>query len=106
MVSGNSVQRSWRSRQEVRLLLRSDLNGRADEVLASALAQVTAVSPRRVNFDFGRVGHITGTGIALAALLADTRHVGRKGPRAHDRRGACTPSPTGPSSGPKTTAYT
>lgn len=63
---------------EVRLRLSGDLNGRADETLAEAYAQVAALGPRRVSLDFGHVGYINSTGIALVVrLLADARRDGR-----------------------------
>lgn len=63
---------------EVRLRLSGDLNGRADETLANAYAQVAALGPRRVSLDFGHVGYINSTGIALVVrLLADARRDGR-----------------------------
>ncbi len=62
---------------EVRVRLTGDLNGRADETLADAYAQVAALGPRRVSLDFGRVGYINSTGIALVVrLLADARRDG------------------------------
>jgi anti-sigma B factor antagonist len=61
-------------REEVRLKLSGDLNGRADETLARAYASVAALGPRRVSLDFSRVGYINSTGIALVVrLLADAR---------------------------------
>jgi anti-anti-sigma factor len=63
---------------EVRLRLTGDLNARADETLANAYARVSALGPRRVSLDFGRVGYINSTGIALVVrLLADARRDGR-----------------------------
>ena len=63
---------------EVRLRLTGDLNARADETLANAYARVAALGPRRVSLDFGRVGYINSTGIALVVrLLADARRDGR-----------------------------
>jgi len=64
--------------EEIRLRLSGDLNGRADEALASAYAQIAALGPRRVSLDFGHVGYINSTGIALVVrLLADARRDGR-----------------------------
>lgn len=64
--------------EEIRLRLSGDLNGRADEALASAYAQVAALGPRRVSLDFGHVGYINSTGIALVVrLLAQARRDGR-----------------------------
>ena len=63
---------------EVRVRLTGDLNARADETLANAEAQVAALGPRRISLDFGRVGYINSTGIALVVrLLADARRDGR-----------------------------
>ena len=64
--------------EEVRVRLTGDLNARADETLANAYAQVAALGPRRISLDFGRVGYINSTGIALVVrLLADARRDGR-----------------------------
>ena len=64
--------------EEVRVRLSGDLNGRADETLMDAYAQVAALGPRRISLDFGRVGYINSTGIALVVrLLADARRDGR-----------------------------
>ena len=64
--------------EEVRVELRGDLNAKADDRLAAAYTQVTALGPRRVSLDFGRVGYINSTGIALVVrLLADARRDGR-----------------------------
>jgi anti-anti-sigma factor len=63
---------------EVRLRLTGDLNARADETMADAYAQVAALGSRRVSLDFGHVGYINSTGIALVVrLLADARRDGR-----------------------------
>ena len=63
---------------EVRLRLSGDLNARADGTLSDAYARVAALGPRRVSLDFGRVGYINSTGIALVVrLLADARRDGR-----------------------------
>jgi Anti-anti-sigma regulatory factor (antagonist of anti-sigma factor) len=63
---------------EVRVRLTGDLNARADETLAEAYAQVVALGPHRVTLDFGRVGYINSTGIALVVrFLADARRDGR-----------------------------
>ena len=63
---------------EVRVRLTGDLNARADETLADAYAQVATLGPRRVSLDFGHVGYINSTGIALVVrLLADARRDGR-----------------------------
>ncbi len=64
--------------EEVRVRLRGDLNGRADETLANAYSRVAALGPRRISLDFGPVGYINSTGIALVVrLLADARRDGR-----------------------------
>jgi anti-sigma B factor antagonist len=63
---------------EVRVCLTGDLNARADETLADAYGQVVALGPHRVTLDFGRVGYINSTGIALVVrFLADARRDGR-----------------------------
>ena len=63
---------------EIRLRLSGDLNARADATLSDAYARVAALGPRRVSLDFGRVGYINSTGIALVVrLLADARRDGR-----------------------------
>ena len=63
---------------EVRVRLTGDLNARADQTLADAYARVAALGPRRLSLDFGRVGYINSTGIALVVrLLADARRDGR-----------------------------
>ena len=63
---------------EVRLRLTGDLNARADDELAKAYARVVAIGSRRVSLDFGRVGYINSTGIALVVrLLAEARRDGR-----------------------------
>jgi anti-sigma B factor antagonist len=63
---------------EVRMRLSGDLNGKADETLAAAYERVTELGPRRVSLDFGRVGYINSTGIALVVrLLAEARRDGR-----------------------------
>ena len=64
--------------EEIRLRLSGDLNGRADQALLNAYAQVAALGPRRVSLDFGHVGFINSTGIALVVrLLAEARRDGR-----------------------------
>ena len=63
---------------EVRVRLSGDLNGRADETLATAYERVVELGPRRVSLDFGHVGYINSTGIALVVrLLAEARRDGR-----------------------------
>jgi anti-sigma B factor antagonist len=64
--------------EEIRVRLSGDLNGRAAEAMAGAYAQVSERGPRRVTLDFGHVGYINSTGIALVVrLLADARRDGR-----------------------------
>ena len=64
--------------EEVRVRLSGDLNGRADTTMADTYAQVAELDPHRVSLDFGRVGYINSTGIALVVrLLADARRDGR-----------------------------
>jgi anti-anti-sigma factor len=63
---------------ELRLRMQGDLDGRADEALGSAYAEVVALGPGRVTLDFHDVGYINSTGIALVVrLLADARRDGR-----------------------------
>ena len=63
---------------EVRVRLRGDLNGRADETLAGAYAEVVELGSHRLSLDFHQVGYINSTGIALVVrLLADARRDGR-----------------------------
>ena len=63
---------------EVRVRMRGDLDTRADETLATAYGRVVALGPRRLSLDFGRVGYINSTGIALVVrLLAEARRDGR-----------------------------
>jgi anti-sigma B factor antagonist len=63
---------------EVRVRMHGDLDSRADETLTTAYAQVHALGPRRLTLDFGDVGYINSTGIALVVrLLADARRDGR-----------------------------
>jgi anti-sigma B factor antagonist len=63
---------------EVRVRLTGDLNARADEALADAYRQVVALGPSRISLDFGHVGYINSTGIALVVrLLAEARRDGR-----------------------------
>jgi anti-sigma B factor antagonist len=64
--------------EEVRVRLSGDLNARADATLADAYTEVASLDPRRVSLDFGHVGYINSTGIALVVrLLADARRDGR-----------------------------
>jgi anti-anti-sigma factor len=63
---------------EVHVRMRGDLDGRADETLGAAYADVVALAPPRVTLDFGDVDYINSTGIALVVrLLADARRDGR-----------------------------
>jgi anti-anti-sigma factor len=63
---------------EVRVRLSGDLNARADQALADAYARVATLGSRRVSLDFGHVGYINSTGIALVVrLLAEARRDGR-----------------------------
>jgi anti-sigma B factor antagonist len=63
---------------EVRIRLSGDLNGRADETLATAYEQVVQLGPHVVSLDFRSVGYINSTGIALVVrLLAEARRDGR-----------------------------
>jgi anti-sigma B factor antagonist len=63
---------------EVRVRMRGDVDGRADETLTSAYAQVHTLGPRRLTLDFTDVGYINSTGIALVVrLLAEARRDGR-----------------------------
>jgi len=60
--------------EEIRIRLSGDLNARADEGMAEAYAKVVALGPHRVSLDFGNIGYINSTGIALVVrLLADAR---------------------------------
>lgn len=69
--------------QDALVRLHGDLNGRADDTLADVYAQVTASGARTLDLDFGGVGYINSTGIALVVrLLADARRDGRT-VRAH-----------------------
>ncbi|HEX5014848.1 MAG TPA: STAS domain-containing protein [Candidatus Limnocylindrales bacterium] len=63
---------------DTRLHMRGDLDSRADETLGDAYHAVAATGSRRVTLDFGDVGYINSTGIALVVrLLADARRDGR-----------------------------
>ena len=64
--------------EEVRVRLSGDLNGQADDTMAGAYDRVAKLGPRRISLDFGQVGYINRTGIALVVrLLADARRDGR-----------------------------
>jgi anti-anti-sigma factor len=59
---------------EATLRMRGDIDLAADEALADAYAQATAADATRVVLDFGDVGYINSTGIALIVrLLAEAR---------------------------------
>ena len=63
---------------DIRLRMRGDLDSLADETLTNAYREVAARGPRRLTLDFGEVGYINSTGIALVVrLLADARRDGR-----------------------------
>src|SRR5215212_2143486 len=65
--------------EEVRVRLTGDLNARADDTMSDAYTRVAALGPKRISLDFGQVGYINSTGIALVVrLLADARRDGRK----------------------------
>jgi anti-sigma B factor antagonist len=60
------------------ICMRGDLDSRAEPTLSSAYEQVRATAPPAVTLDFGSVGYINSTGIALVVrLLADARRDGR-----------------------------
>jgi anti-anti-sigma factor len=64
---------------EVRVRMRGDLDGRADETLLGAYAEVVTLGSSRLTLDFSDVGYINSTGIALVVrLLADARRDGRR----------------------------
>jgi len=66
------------SPDEIRLHMRGDLDSRADETLGHAYREVAATGSPQVTLDFGDVGYINSTGIALVVrLLADARRDGR-----------------------------
>ena len=59
---------------EVTLQLAGDIDGSADAALADGYARGAASAPARVRLDFGAVGYINSTGIALIVrLLAEAR---------------------------------
>ena len=63
---------------EVRLRMRGDLDSRAEGALGTAYGEVAATGTEAVTLDFGDVGYINSTGIALVVrLLADARRDGR-----------------------------
>ncbi|HEY7130704.1 MAG TPA: STAS domain-containing protein [Candidatus Limnocylindrales bacterium] len=60
------------------ICMRGDLDSRAEATLSSAYEQVQGIAPPAVTLDFGSVGYINSTGIALVVrLLADARRDGR-----------------------------
>ena len=62
------------SPSEVTLRLAGDVDLAADAALADGYARATANGPARVRLDFGAVGYINSTGIALIVrLLAEAR---------------------------------
>jgi anti-anti-sigma factor len=57
-----------------RIVLAGDLDGSADQALANAYARATETGPGEVVLDFGSIGYINSTGIALVVrLLAEAR---------------------------------
>ena len=63
---------------EARLHMHGDLDGRADGDLSTAYGRVASIGSTRLTLDFGEVGYINSTGIALVVrLLADARRDGR-----------------------------
>ena len=59
---------------EVMLRMAGDIDLAADETIADGYRRGTANDPARVRLDFGRVGYINSTGIALIVrLLAQAR---------------------------------
>ena len=59
---------------EVTLRMAGDIDVNADEALADGYARGAANDPARVRLDFGAVGYINSTGIALIVrLLAEAR---------------------------------
>ena len=62
----------------VRLRMRGDLDARADATLQTAYREATEHGSGPLTLDFGDVGYINSTGIALVVrLLADARRDGR-----------------------------
>ena len=63
---------------ETRIRMRGDLDSHADDTLNNAYREVATIAPRELTLDFGEVGYINSTGIALVVrLLADARRDGR-----------------------------
>jgi anti-anti-sigma factor len=61
-----------------RIVLAGDLDGSADRVLSNAYAVAAETGPAEVVLDFGSIGYINSTGIALVVrLLAEARREGR-----------------------------
>ena len=64
--------------EEVRLRMRGDLDARADDALQNAYREVAQHGSGPLTLDFGDVGYINSTGIALVVrLLSDARRDGR-----------------------------
>ena len=64
---------------EATLRLRGDIDIAADEAFSDAYRRVAAEGATRLVLDFGGVGYINSTGIALIVrLLADARRDGRE----------------------------
>ena len=63
---------------DVQLRMQGDLDSRAEASLDEAYGEVTASGRDHLTLDFGDVGYINSTGIALVVrLLADARRDGR-----------------------------
>ena len=63
---------------DVQLRMQGDLDSRAEASLDVAYGEVTASGRDHLTLDFGDVGYINSTGIALVVrLLADARRDGR-----------------------------
>ena len=63
----------------VRIRLGGDIDVAADEELGQAYAKAAEFGARQVTLDFGDVGYINSTGIALIVrLLAEARRDGRE----------------------------
>ena len=63
---------------DVQVRMRGDLDSRADESMTAAYAEVASGGASQLTLDFGDVGYINSTGIALVVrLLADARRDGR-----------------------------
>jgi anti-sigma B factor antagonist len=73
-----------------RILCTGDLNVRADAAMETAYADAAALGARQITLEFGQVGYINSTGIALIVRLltaarADGRTVRAMGLTAHYR---------------------